>query len=173
VPLPSLSLLNEAATDELGAQERRADALDAKAGVLLGFAGVLVGLSVDKLQGVLGQVATGVAVLAGLLAAAAFIPRAYPTLALRHLRDRYLTSEEEFTRLRLLDTRIAMYNSTQPRLHRKAQLVKASTIGLSLAVLLTLVASIVQENGKGVGDERKQSTTTTTTTSTSASGTTV
>ena len=168
MPLPSLSLLNEAATDELGAQERRADALDAKAGVLLGFAGVLVGLSVDKLQGVLGQVATGVAVLAGLLAAAAFIPRAYPTLALRHLRDRYLTSEEDFTRLRLLDTRIAMYNSTQSRLNRKAQLVKASTVGLSLAVLLTLVASIVQ--GKGVADERKQSTTTTTP---SASSTTV
>ena len=50
VPLPSLSLLNEAAIDELGAQERRADALDSKAGVLLGFAGVLVGLSVDKLR---------------------------------------------------------------------------------------------------------------------------
>jgi hypothetical protein len=72
VPLPSLSLLNEAATDELGAQERRADALDAKAGVLLGFAGLLVSLSVDKLGGVLGHVATGIAALAGLLAAAAF-----------------------------------------------------------------------------------------------------
>ena len=144
VRLPSLSLLNEAATDELGAQERRADALDSKAGVLLGFAGVLVALSLDKLHGTFGHVASGIAALAGLLAAAAFIPRAYPTLALRHLRDRYLTSEEEFTRLRLLDTRIAMYKRNQPRLNRKAQLVKASTMALGLAVLLTLVASIVK-----------------------------
>jgi hypothetical protein len=157
VPLPSLSLLNEAATDELGAQERRADALDGKAGVLLGFAGVLVGLSLDKLHGVLAHVATGVAAVAGVLAAAAFIPRAYPTLALRHLRDRYLTSEQEFTRLRLLDTRIAMYERNQPRLNRKAQFVRWSTVGLSLAVLLTLVAYILNVNGKEAGSERKPS----------------
>ena len=123
--------------------------------MLLGFAGVLVGLSLDKLHGVLGHVATGVAAVAGVLAAAAFIPRAYPTLALRHLRDHYLTSEQEFTRLHLLDTRIAMYERNQPRLNRKAQFVRWSTVGLSLAVLLSLVASIVQVDGKEVGGERK------------------
>jgi hypothetical protein len=165
VPLPSLSLLNEAAVDELGAQERRADALDSKAGVLLGFAGVLVGLSVDKLPGV-GHIATGAAALAGLLAAAAFIPRLYPTLALRHLRNSYLTSEEEFTRLRLLDTRIGMYERNQPRLARKANLVRGSTVVLGLAVLLAVVASIVQVDGKEVPDERGSVTSTSSTSST-------
>ena len=88
------------------------------------------------------SVATGTAALAGLLAAGAFIPRSYPTLALRHLRGRYLTSEQEFTRLRLLDTRIGMYERNQPRLAVKAWLVRASTVVLGLAVLLTVVASI-------------------------------
>jgi hypothetical protein len=170
-PLRPLSLLNEVAIDELGAQERRADALDSKAGVLLGFAGVLVGLSVDKLQGGLGYVATGAAAMAGLLASAAFIPRSYPTLALRRLRDSYLTAQEEFTRLRLLDTRIGMYQRNQPRLAWKAQLVRASTVVLGAAVLLTVVASIVQVDGKEVGGERKQGTTTSTSTSSTTSTT--
>jgi hypothetical protein len=112
--LPSLSVLNEEAGAEIAAQERRADALDSKAGVVLGFAGVLVGLSIDKLDGGWGHVATGVAGVAALVAAAV-VPRSYPTLALRHLRERYLMAEEEFTRRRLLDTRIAMYERSQQR----------------------------------------------------------
>ena len=104
---PSLSILAEEARAEIAAQERRAEALDSKAGVLLGFAGVLVGLTVDKLHGVLGHIATAVAGVAAVLAAAAVVPRSYPTLSLRRLRERYLMAEEEFTRQRLLDTRIA------------------------------------------------------------------
>ena len=49
--LPSLSLLSDEVASELTAQERRGDALDTKAGVLLGFAGVLVGLTVGQLHG--------------------------------------------------------------------------------------------------------------------------
>jgi hypothetical protein len=141
--LPSLPVLNEEAAAEIAAQERRADALDSKGGVLLGFAGVLVGLSIDKLQGALGQVATGVAGVTAMVAAAAIVPRAYPTLSLRRLRDRYLTSEEEFTRLRVLDTRIAMYDRTQQTLAVKALLVRLAALGLAAAVVLTVVASIV------------------------------
>jgi hypothetical protein len=100
-----------------------------KGGVLLGFAGVLVGLSIDKLPGVLGQVATGVAGVTAMVAAA-IVPRSYQTLSLRRLRDRYLTSEEEFTRLRVLDMRIAMYDRTQQPLAVKALLVRLAAVGL-------------------------------------------
>jgi hypothetical protein len=141
--LPSLPVLNEEAAAEIAAQERRADALDSKGGVLLGFSGVLVGLSIDKLQGVLGHVATGVAGLTAMVAAGAIVPRSYPTLSLRRLRDRYLTSEEEFTRLRVLDTRIAMYDRTQRTLAVKALLVRLAAVGLAAAIVLTVVASIV------------------------------
>lgn len=78
-----------------------------------------------------------------MVAAAAIVPRSYPTLSLRRLRDRYLTSEEEFTRLRVLDTRIAMYDRTQQTLAVKALLVRLAAMGLAAAVVLAVVASIV------------------------------
>jgi hypothetical protein len=106
--LLSLDLLCETAAEELGALERRADALDSKAGVLLGFSGVLVALSAGKLEGWFAHSSATVAGVAALFAGVAFVPREFPLIALLPLRDKYLTSEVEFTRLRLLDTRIAM-----------------------------------------------------------------
>jgi hypothetical protein len=112
--LPSLELLAETVESELAAQERRGDALDSKAGVLLGFAGVLVGLTVSNLDGTLATIGAACAGGAAVLAGLAFIPRSFPTLKLRPLRRRYLTADEEFTRLRLLDTRIAMQQRDAP-----------------------------------------------------------
>ena len=103
----SLELLAETVADELAAQERRGDALDSKAGVLLGFASVLVGLTSTNLHGSLAKLGLGFAAVAAICAVFAFVPRSYPTLKLRPLRRRYFAAEEEFTRLRLLDTRIA------------------------------------------------------------------
>jgi hypothetical protein len=66
-----------------------------------------------------------------------------------------------------------MYQRNQPRLAWKAQLVRASTLVLGAAVLLAVVASIVQVDGKEVGGERKQGTTSTTTSTSSTTSTTV
>lgn len=96
--LPSLSLLSDEVASELTAQERRGDALDTKAGVLLGFAGVLVGLTVGQLHGFVAHSGTVLAGVAALLATVAFGPRSYSTLALRRLRETYMTAAAEFTR---------------------------------------------------------------------------
>ena len=125
--LPSLQLLSETVEAELGVQERRGDALDSKAGVLLGFAGVLVALTVANLD---GTWATTGAACAG---AAALCP-------LRPLRRRYLTADEEFTRLSLLDTRIAMHHETLAHLRIKAYLVTGASLLLGAAVVLTVLA---------------------------------
>lgn len=53
---PSLGLIASQVADELAWQERRGDALDSKAGVVLGFAGVLAGLSLARLNGTVGNV---------------------------------------------------------------------------------------------------------------------
>jgi hypothetical protein len=140
---PSLSLLSDEVASELAAQERRGDALDSKAGVMLGIAGVLVGLTVDKLHGFVAHSGTVLAGIAGLLAAVAFIPRSYPTLALRRLREGYLTADAEFTRRRVMDTRIAMYERTQGLLRVKALLVTAAAAALCAAVIVTVIGSIV------------------------------
>jgi hypothetical protein len=141
--MPSLDLLSQVVTAELEAHERRYDALDTKAGVLLGFAGVVVALTAGNLHGGWAHTGTAFAGLAALLAGGAFTPRRFPAVALLTLRDRYLTAEEDFTRLRLLDTRIAMYRQITRGLWRKAMLVTASALTLGVAVVLTVVASTV------------------------------
>lgn len=141
--LPSLDLLSREARAELDAQERRGDALDTKAGVLLGFSGVIVGLTVSRLDGTIAHIASSFSALGALLASAGYLPRSFPTLRLRTLRDEYLMAEVGFTRLRLLDTRIAMYNQTQRTLARKARLVGASTVALGVGVALTVLAALI------------------------------
>jgi hypothetical protein len=145
--LPSLSLLSQQVAGELAAQERRADALDTKAGILLGFAGVVVGVTIDKLQGALAIVGTCLAALAALAAVLAFVPRSFPTFALRRMRDSYLTVDEDITRLRLLDTQIAMYQRTERLLGTKARLVTAATVVLAVAVVIIVVGSILSRGG--------------------------
>lgn len=81
--------------------------------------------------------------VAALLSAVAFVPRSYPTLALRRLRETYLTADAEFTRRRVMDTRIAMYERTQGLLAVKARLVTAAAATLCVAVIVTVIGSIV------------------------------
>lgn len=145
--LPSLSLLSEEVSAELAAHERRADALDSKAGVLLGFSGVIVALTATNLGGGLALAGTWAAGAAALLAGVAFLPRRFPTIALRNLRDKHLMAAEEFTRLRLLDTRILMYQQIQGTLKIKGWLVAIAAGALGVAVVLTVLASTVDAGG--------------------------
>jgi hypothetical protein len=140
--LPSLSLLGDEVKDELAAQQRRFDALDSKAGVVVGFAGVLVPLSLANLHGTLAHLGTGAAALAALLAAVAFVPRRTPVLNVRQLRENYLASSEDFTKLRILDSRVLMYETASATVERKANLVTAAVVALGLAVIVTVIAGI-------------------------------
>lgn len=137
--LPSLELLADEVAAELAAQERRGDALDSKAGIVLGFAGLLVGLVMQHGRDAVGTAGLAAAALAAICAGLAFLPRSTPTLGVLQMRQAYLTAEVEFTRLRMLDTRIEMYRYTQRLLKTKAFLVKVATAALGLAVLLIVL----------------------------------
>lgn len=139
--LPSLRVLSEETSTELAAHERRVDALDSKAGILLGFSGLIVALSAGNLDGLLAHVSTWVAGLAAILSGSAFVPRRFPTLELLDMRNSYLTAEEDFTRLRLMDTRIAMSIEMREWLKWKARLVTFAALTLGLAVVLIVLAS--------------------------------
>jgi hypothetical protein len=141
--MPSLSILGEEITAALAAQERHGDALDSKAGILLGFAGVLVGLSVANLRGNVAHAGAASAAAAALCAGAAFVPRTFPALAPLRLRNSYLTAQEEFTRLRLLDTRIVLYQETESVLRKKAALVTAAAVLLGIGVILMVIGSML------------------------------
>jgi hypothetical protein len=140
--MPSLSILGEEeVTAGLAAQERYGDALDSNAGILLGFAGVLVGLSVANLRGNVAN--AGAASAAALCAGAAFVPRTFPAPAPLRLRNSYLTAQEEFTRLRLLDTRIVVYQETESVLRKKAALLTAAAVLLGIGVILMVIGSML------------------------------
>src|SRR5437868_4176238 len=115
--MDSLDLLLDCVRREREAQLAHFDALDSKAGILLGFAGGLIALSPD-LSGWARDVSLPLLGLAALMAAAAFFPRRMPTLDVRHLRE-YLQADEEFTKLRLHDSEVQMIDQGGSELGRK------------------------------------------------------
>lgn len=102
----SLNLLLDTVRQERAAQLSHFDALDTKAGIVLGFAAALVALSSDVSRS-FRNVGVIVLSLAALLSAATFFPRQLPALDVRELRA-YLQAEVNFTKLRLHDTQVDM-----------------------------------------------------------------
>jgi hypothetical protein len=122
---------------EREAQLRHFDALDTKAGVILGFAGALVALAPSGNLIVDGGRA--LSVVSGLLALWTFWPRSYPVLELRNLRNLYLAAEPEFTELHLLDVQVEMAERGAISLVRKAWRLKLAMSALAIGAVLTAV----------------------------------
>lgn len=80
--MSSLEALEDVVRREYDAQERRADSLDTKAGLVLGFAGLLVSLTPSSVWAPLALVARVLAGAAGALALRVFAvsPRTAPSL---------------------------------------------------------------------------------------------
>ena len=126
---------------ERDGQLRHFDALDMKAGIILGFAGALVALSpADNVLIHLGRFA---AMTSGFLALGAFWPRGYWGTNTRRLREKYLASEPDFTKLNLLDTQIAMAETVRTVLLKKARLLKVAMIALATAAGLVAIGFVL------------------------------
>lgn len=151
-PLPSLDPLLSVAASERERQLSHFEALDNKAGVTLGFSGVIAALATD-VDTIHARFGIGAAILAAILAMLAFVPRTHPLFDLRKLRNRYLSAENEFTRLRLLDTSIDMYEQANVVLRRKARFLSAAMAALVVAVVLLGLGTMVS-NERGGSRER-------------------
>ncbi len=138
----SLEVVLEVVRRERDAQLRHWDALDAKGGVMLGFAAALAALAPMDVNVVVdaGRI---LAVAGGLAALVAFWPRRYTAVKVRKLRDRYLASEPKFARLHLLDTEIAISEEVAVTLDRKASRVKWSMSLLAGGALLVAIGLLV------------------------------
>jgi hypothetical protein len=132
--LPSLGLVLEEARSERQAQLVHFEALDAKAGVILGFSGALVALTPYR-GGMLIAAGRILAVLSGIAALGSFWPRRYSITDLRSLRDKYLAAEESFTRLKLVDATVAEAAQVRNVLIRKSLMLKGAMLALALAVI--------------------------------------
>jgi hypothetical protein len=148
--LPSLGVLAGQVASELETMNAHAESLDGKAGVVLGFAGVLVGLGATAMPAVSGelvfQVGLGFAVLAALLAAWAFLPRKYPVLEVGRLRGS-LTAPEGETRLELLDTQIEMVREIGELVKRKGRRVQGAVACLAVAAALVVAGRLAAVGG--------------------------
>lgn len=125
-------------------QAHRGDAIDTKTGLLLGFAGVLAGLATGRDRSWPADVAIIVAIGSALLATWAFFPRAYPAIAPREWRRRFLHTPAFEVRFRYLGYPIYRYEETEIRLRMKVLRLRLALGFLAAAVLFTALGAIVE-----------------------------
>lgn len=130
VDLPSLDLLFDLVQSERDKQRAHFDSLDGKAGIVLGFTGLLVTLAPELPIGYVVLVVLAALFSAG-LSLAAFFPRQYPILEVGTMRE-YLTAQERDAKLTLHDTLAAMVVEGGKTLERKGEVLKAAFIALSV-----------------------------------------
>lgn len=141
--MPSLGIIRDELNLRLSEQEHRATAFDGRAGLMLGFAGILVGLAADS-PNIWQLIAQIIAVAAAGFAGWALWFRVSGAVGVRQLRERYLMEDAEYTRLKLLDTRIWLYEQDEKRLESKVFRMKWAVAFLGLSVIFMVVGSIVE-----------------------------
>lgn len=139
--LPSLNTLLEVVQEERSKQIGHFDALDNKAGIALGFAGLLIALSPD-VPLVFLVPAVSAAGAAAAFALLAFWPRPHATLQPTPMR-KYLAADDRFTRLRLFDTLELLVNTISDGLSAKARRLERALVALALAAALFAVGILV------------------------------
>lgn len=142
--MPSLDALEDVVRREYDVQERRADALDTKAGLALGFAGLVVSLAPASVWAPLSVLARVLAGFAGVLAlrVLAVDPRLAPRLDV--LDERPLSE----ARRELVGTTIAAHGLLQAVVAKKTRRIRATLLLLTAAVgsmALGTAAQVVQE----------------------------
>ena len=138
--MESLDLLLRCVQRERDAQLSHFDALDSKAGILLGFAGALITLS-PVLDSWARAISLAMLALAAGLRVATFFPRRMPTLNVVNLRE-YMRADEEFTKLRLHDSQLEMVSRGTLVLRRKALLLKLAVVSLGVGTV-TIALGII------------------------------
>lgn len=137
----SIDILATEARDQLAAQFRHYERLDAQAATLLGFAGLFVALAPESASMwlALARLAAVVAATGALLT---FTARAYPSIDLVELR-KMLSAEPVLAELVLLDTRIVFVEEARQRAIQKAKRLKVTTFALLTAILLAVLGLFV------------------------------
>ncbi len=138
----SVDLLIQINQSERQAQLSHFDSLDSKAGLVLGFAGVLIALG-NGTSSLLGVLAVAGAAMAALAAVASFWPRGFPSIDATRLGD-YATSELAFTQLTLLDTLEVMLNDTRSVLEIKSRRLKFALVSLTSGAGLAAIDLILR-----------------------------
>lgn len=139
----ALELLGQEIKDEREAQLRHFESQDAKAGIVLGFSGVLV--AIGGLPASLADAAVHlVAFAASALALSAFFPRSFPALDVYEVRRSYEMSDAAFLRVHLIDTRIAMLGKASVMIERRTRRLRSAVILLALAIAIVALNALIR-----------------------------
>jgi len=129
----SIDLLIEISRSERDAQLSHFDSLDTKAGLALGFAGVLIALG-NGSGSVIGLTAVVLAAQSAVAAVSSFWPRQFPSIDPTRLGD-YALSERVFTQLTVLDTLEVMMIQTSQMLEVKSRRLKWALVSLTVGAV--------------------------------------
>jgi hypothetical protein len=133
----SLEVILEEVRIERAAQLQHFDALDSKAGIVLGFSGAVAALAPSRHLVVgIGRL---IVVLSALSAIWTFLPRTFQLTNVYNLREKYLAAHPDFTKLNLIDAQISMMKSAKDLLESKAFRLKLAMGFLALGVILIAV----------------------------------
>ena len=135
--------LAETVRHERDAQISHFESLDTKAGILIGFAGVVV-LLASNLRGLPVDIGKGFAATSALVALWAFVPRRYPVLDLSGVRNVFSTTRLEEATARLVDTEIEMFYEASRILESKGRRLKLALIALAMAVVLVFAGILMR-----------------------------
>jgi hypothetical protein len=145
----SVDFVWEQAERRLDAQMRQAEALDTKAGALVGVHALAASL-VASVSGRLSQGAHVVAVaivlgllVSGGLAFAAYRSEAYDRNPSPEDLWRFAASRDDVIRYRFLSVRLAALQANQDRLTAKARRISWSLTGLGVVALVVAISAIV------------------------------
>jgi hypothetical protein len=146
---PGVDLVWAEAEKRLEAQTRQADALDTKAGVLIGvhaLAAGLIGTLAGRLQGVgrwVGTAVVAVLLVSLWLSLLAFRAQDYSRSPSPEVMWRFAEWDPRSVRYRLVSTRFEAIAENRQKLRRKARLVSASLGILGVIASTVGAASIV------------------------------
>ena len=133
----SLDVLIAINQNERHAQLSHFDSLDTKAGLVLGFSGVIAALGTDS-ESAFGVIAILAAALAGTAAVGSSWPRRFPSIDIGRLGD-YVGAEPSFTKLTLVDTFEVMNSEVSSLLELKSRRLKLALASLMTGVLTTAI----------------------------------
>ena len=138
----SVDFLLERAQAERDAQSRLYEGVETKAGVVLGFAGVLVAVG-PKRSG-LALAATVLAAVAALAGLGTFLPDRHFDLNLREIRDRYASAALPFTRVALLNAQVRAWERVSSAMAGKNGRLRIGIASLAISVVILSIDRLIR-----------------------------